>query len=96
MHSIAIREDGMWEVKTGTTPCIITDFLDTSGVSLVVSDAVDISSPETVFVYSSGEWSIAAVTQCDHSPGDHGRLPHRPCGGADRAGKQHRDVHGAG
>lgn len=60
-----IREDGMWEAKTGTTPCIITDFLDTSGVSLVVSDAVDICSPETVFVYSGGEWSIAAVTQGD-------------------------------
>lgn len=60
-----IREDGMWEARTGTTPCIITDFLDTSGVSLVVSDAADICSPETVFVYSGGEWSIAAVTQGD-------------------------------
>lgn len=60
-----IREDGMWEAKTGTTPCIITDFLDTSGVSLVVSDAVDICSPETVFVYSGGEWNIATVIQGD-------------------------------
>ena len=60
-----IREDGMWEGKTGTTPCIITDFLDLSGVSLTVSDAVDICSPETVFVHSGGEWNIATVTQGD-------------------------------
>ena len=60
-----IREDGMWEARTGTTPCMITDFLDTSGVSLVVSDDVDICSPETVFVYSGGEWNIATVIQGD-------------------------------
>ena len=60
-----IREDGMWEAKTGTTPCIITDFLDMSGVSLTVSDTVDICSPETVFVYSGGEWNIATVIQGD-------------------------------
>lgn len=60
-----IRDDGMWEARTGTTPCIITDFLDLSGVSLTVSDAVDICSPETVFVHSGGEWNIATVTQGD-------------------------------
>lgn len=60
-----IREDGMWEAKTGTTPCIITDFLDMSGVSLTVSDAVDICSPETVFVHSGGAWSVATVSQGD-------------------------------
>lgn len=58
-------EDGSWYVRTGTTPAIITDFLDMSGVSLAVSENVEILQPETVFAYSGGEWSVAQVQRGD-------------------------------
>lgn len=56
---VGTSEDGSWQVRTGTTPSIVTDFLNVQDVNLTVGEAVDLSEPETVFAYSGDEWILA-------------------------------------